>query len=483
MAETKPNLGHKISTFPLYYFPVSMVLLMIGAVTIIILVRENIAENFQTNIPLNSVIFFVVIAACFKAFKNNYDLLRVARFVKRIESIESQSDVYPEDIQNLTKGLESQGQLIDMHNMKMALEKMANYGHFIINDKDAMLIKSKLGGRVRNERNIVAYLGGTLVMLGLIGTFWGLLITIASVGEAMGEVSKGMSAGSSGEGMANMGEFIEGIAKPLQGMGIAFSSSLFGLTGSLFLGMLNFFGGHAQNRFMEDMARWIDLHIPALNPKLAQKTKDMNVPGSDDLKSWLAAFVHLSNKTNRRLSVTYSAMSQLINHIGKSVSGNNEMIGYQRDMKGSLLEMNESLKNTQSILRDASQATKPLLAVQETVSKNLEIVSHRFEENRQHISNVSNSQTELGNKITDMLSQMNQLTSELNGIHGQVKAQLTRSAESDQNFDAKYDAKYNELSQLSLQISKVLEEVDQNNQTMENIVFSKPTTPDGVDNQ
>jgi len=449
---------------------------MIGAITIIVLVRENIAENFQTNIPLNSVIFFVVIAACFKAFKNNYDLLRVARFVKRIEAIENTDGVHPDDIEDLTAKLESQGQLIDMHNMKVALEKMLNYGHFIINDKDAMLIKSKLGGRVRNERNIVAYLGGTLVMLGLIGTFWGLLITIASVGDAMGEVSKAMSANSSGDGMANMGEFIEGIAKPLQGMGIAFSSSLFGLTGSLFLGMLNFFGGHAQNRFMEDMARWIDLHIPALNPKLAQKAKEMNVPSSDDLKSWLAAFVHLSNKTNRRLSVTYSAMSQLINHIGKSVSGNNEIIGYQRDMKGSLSEMNESLKNPQSILSDASQATKPLLAVQQSVSKNLEIVSHRFEENREHISQVSNEQNKLTEQITDMLSKINHLAND-------VKVQLDQSTEQDNRFDAKYDAKYNELSQLSLQISKVLEEIDQNNKSVESFIFPKSDQSNNADEQ
>ena len=66
----------------------------------------------------------------------------------------------------------------------------------------------------------VTYLSGVLVMLGLIGTFWGMLDTLNSVGEAMA----GLSQSVSGEG--GLGDFINGISKPLEGMGIAFSSSL-----------------------------------------------------------------------------------------------------------------------------------------------------------------------------------------------------------------------------------------------------------------
>ena len=253
-----------------------MLILMVVAIVLIAIVHEAVITNFKTNIPLNGLIFFVIIIACFKAFKNNYTLRKMALFVNVIDRVED-TDITEADTEQLSKRLKSQYGLLDMHNMQVAIGKMHEHGRFTLNDKDAMLIKSKLGGRVRGERNVVAYFAGILVMLGLIGTFWGLLLTIAAVGDAMGEVTKSMmqTEGAETDAMANMAEFIGSISAPLQGMGVAFSSSLFGLTGSLFLSVLNFFGGHAQNRFMEDMARWLDLHIPSMNPALAKKTKEM----------------------------------------------------------------------------------------------------------------------------------------------------------------------------------------------------------------
>ena len=49
----------------------------------------------------------------------------------------------------------------------------------------------------------------------------------------------------------------QGLAAPLAGMGISFSSSLFGLAGSLILGFLDLQSSQAQNRFYTDLEDWL----------------------------------------------------------------------------------------------------------------------------------------------------------------------------------------------------------------------------------
>jgi hypothetical protein len=92
---------------------------------------------------------------------------------------------------------------------------------------------------------------GLLVFLGLLGTFWGLIETVGSVGK----VIEGLKVG--GDSGALFDTLKEGLAAPLGGMGISFSSSLFGLAGSLILGFLDLQSSQAQNRFYTDLEDWL----------------------------------------------------------------------------------------------------------------------------------------------------------------------------------------------------------------------------------
>ena len=105
--------------------------------------------------------------------------------------------------------------------------------------------------RLDEQRDNARYLTGLLIFLGLLGTFWGLLLTISAVGE----VIAGLSV--SGDTVATFAELQDGLAAPLSGMGIAFSSSLFGLAGSLVLGFLDLQAGRAQNEFFDDLEEWL----------------------------------------------------------------------------------------------------------------------------------------------------------------------------------------------------------------------------------
>ena len=92
---------------------------------------------------------------------------------------------------------------------------------------------------------------GLLVFLGLLGTFWGLIETVSSVGKVIDGLKVGGDAGSLFDALK------EGLAAPLGGMGISFSSSLFGLAGSLILGFLDLQSSQAQNRFYTDLEDWL----------------------------------------------------------------------------------------------------------------------------------------------------------------------------------------------------------------------------------
>lgn len=119
----------------------------------------------------------------------------------------------------------------------------------------AMTLRSLLDGvssRLDESRDLSRYMVGLLIFLGLLGTFWGLIQTIDSVGKVIANLSF-----ASGDLGTVFQELQAGLESPLSGMGTAFSSSLFGLSGSLILGFLDLQAGQAQNRFYNELEDWL----------------------------------------------------------------------------------------------------------------------------------------------------------------------------------------------------------------------------------
>ena len=109
-----------------------------------------------------------------------------------------------------------------------------------------------IASRLDESRELSRYMTGLLIFLGLLGTFWGLLKTIGAVSDVIGAMSVG-----SGDLNALFEQLKSGLAKPLAGMGTAFSASMFGLSGALVLGFLDLTAGQAQNRFFNELEEWL----------------------------------------------------------------------------------------------------------------------------------------------------------------------------------------------------------------------------------
>jgi hypothetical protein len=116
-------------------------------------------------------------------------------------------------------------------------------------------ILDSIATRLDEARDILRYMTGLLVFLGLLGTFWGLIETVSSVGNVIQNLKPG------GDSSSMFDSLRLGLAAPLSGMGISFSSSLFGLAGSLVLGFLDLQSSQAQNRFYTELEDWLSTTV------------------------------------------------------------------------------------------------------------------------------------------------------------------------------------------------------------------------------
>jgi hypothetical protein len=158
-------------------------------------------------------------------------------------------------------------------------------GQFSLSAMSLRSLLDSIHSRLDESRDLARYLIGLLIFLGLLGTFWGLLATIGDVGQVIG----GLDVAGGEESAAIFERLKRGLEGPLAGMGIAFSSSLFGLAGSLILGFLDLQAGHSQNRFFNELEEWLsgatrlssgslagdgDAGVPAYVQALLEQTAD-----------------------------------------------------------------------------------------------------------------------------------------------------------------------------------------------------------------
>ena len=191
-----------------------------------------------------------------------------------------------------------------------------------------------LSSRLDESRELSRYMTGLLIFLGLLGTFWGLLLTVGSVSE----VISGMSVGS-GDLNALFEQLKSGLGRPLKGMGTAFSSSMFGLAGALVLGFLDLTAGQAQNRFFNELEEWlagltrlssgalggdgdasVPVYVQALLEQTAENMENLQtilVRGEDGRQQANQAIIALTERIGV-LSETMRANQQLMLRIGEA---------------------------------------------------------------------------------------------------------------------------------------------------------------------
>jgi hypothetical protein len=149
-------------------------------------------------------------------------------------------------------------------------------GEAVITPSSMRSILDSVGNRLDEAKDTSRYLTGLLVFLGLLGTFYGLLETVTTVGLTI------QSLDSSVADTTTMFENLkQGLAGPLGGMGTAFSASLLGLSGSLILGFLDLQASQAQNAFYTDLEDWMTSMTELDHPVTQMQASGLGIQGEE----------------------------------------------------------------------------------------------------------------------------------------------------------------------------------------------------------
>jgi hypothetical protein len=216
-------------------FLVRMLVFLIIGVLLVVILNKAILRAFMANPGLNLIIIAVLLIGILLAFR------QVIRLFPEIAWVNSFRLADP--------GLAIERPPVLLAPMAAILGDHA--GRMAISSQTMKSLLDSIATRLDEARDILRYMTGLLVFLGLLGTFWGLIDTVSSVGSIITSLKVGGDAGSMFDSLR------DGLAEPLKGMGISFSSSLFGLAGSLVLGFLDLQASQAQNRFYTDLEDWL----------------------------------------------------------------------------------------------------------------------------------------------------------------------------------------------------------------------------------
>src|SRR5690606_6216056 len=169
-------------------------------------------------------------------------------------------------------------------------------------------------------RDISRYLTGLLIFLGLLGTFWGLLQTIGSIGETIQTLDPG-----SGDVNDVLDTLKAGLSAPLSGMGTAFSSSLFGLAGSLVLGFLDLQAGRAQTRFYTELENWLS-SVTDVGSDFAAGSKGDSSEELKALSERLRAMQEGEGATNPRMAASMATLADGISGLVKNMRSEQQLM-------------------------------------------------------------------------------------------------------------------------------------------------------------
>jgi hypothetical protein len=227
----------KLSSPRVFLFRMMVFVALCGAIVFVI--HKQIELAFMANPALNGLIILVLMIGVALALRQ---VLRLYPEIAWVNGFR---------LSDPNLAVERQPVLL----APMAAILGSRAGQMAISAQTMRGILDSIATRLDEARDISRYMTGLLVFLGLLGTFWGLIATVGSVGG----VIQGLKA--NGDAASMFDSLREGLAAPLSGMGISFSSSLFGLAGSLVLGFLDLQSSQAQNRFYTELEDWLSTTV------------------------------------------------------------------------------------------------------------------------------------------------------------------------------------------------------------------------------
>lgn len=291
------------------YKLVRVTVFLIIIAIIAIFLYPFLTTAFLSNIYINSVIILTLIFGLFYTIFNIVNLENdnkiLEKFSKKLitPKLMKMNSYF---VKELSKHMYEQG----------------NKYIFISSNIDKIL--EEIDVKLATVRETSKYLVGLLIFLGLLGTFWGLLNTIGSVGDVIGSLAVND---------ANMLNFFDslkqGLNEPLKGMSTAFSSSLFGLAGSLILGFVDLQMGQSQSSFLQTIEKFMINHS---TPHISKDTPEID------------------SHTSAAIQKLYDNLGNLTYSLQESIQNQEQIFSYIQDLAKNLNKLTETIKGQEKQL-------------------------------------------------------------------------------------------------------------------------------------
>lgn len=282
---------------------------------------NNILNFFSTNYVLNSLIVSIITFGIIFLFRQVLILKPEIEWLNIFISKEKKSAKTPVLLKPMSELMKTQT------------------GKLVLSQVGAKTILESLESRLIEQREISRYLIGICIFLGLLGTFWGLLETIKSVSDTVAELDFSQESDKLFLLLKN------GLQNPLSGMGTAFSSSLFGLSGSLILGFFDLQSNQAQNRFYNEVEEKLAIYTK-ISSAYPEGFK------ADFAPSYIESLIEITTE-----------------NLKKSTSGIEKQTINQEKILNSLLEMNQFLNSN---IEASKQIRDELKILSKTISNTLD---------------------------------------------------------------------------------------------------------------
>ncbi|ENO90681.1 hypothetical protein [Thauera linaloolentis] len=315
-------MEHKVFTKPVHVTTWMGVFLALVALLAAVLVPQ-LKHAFLANPGFNGVIIFVLAIGI---AVNLRQVWRLQREVLWIEAFQRHPDAAPDSLRPAL--------LAPMARLLSSRRR----GETHLSPASMRSLLDGVQIRLEEQRDLSRYLIGLLIFLGLLGTFWGLLITIRSISEIIGNLSVGTDP------VAMFEELKSHLDEPLGGMATSFSTSLFGLSGSLIVGFLDLQSGHAQNRFYNELEEWLS-HITRLPsaagiegeasvPAYVQALLEQTAEGMDRMQRSAAESERERRSTADHLAELNTQIGRLTELIGRESRDLSALSSSQEDLRG-----------------------------------------------------------------------------------------------------------------------------------------------------
>ncbi len=325
--------------------------------------RDALGAVFMANPIINGSILTVLFIGLILVYKTIFDLITAQNW----------SDEFR---RNEEKNEETAGYLASKRTPRLIrptanllLQRIEQQGFLQFNSQSMRAILDGLSVRLEEARETLRYVVGLLVFLGLLGTFWGLMQTIQAVGGVIDSLPAGDAE------LANrFSNLKEGLKTPISGMGTAFSSSLFGLAGSLLLGYCALRVGQAQNRFYQDYEEWLS-SMTRLSGALSG---DGDTSGMGLALTLLEQSADSIEKLQAVIARSESKQAQLYGHIGElndRLSGLVDSIKVEQDLMRKLAEGQISTRQLLERIYDREDPGDSLPDALKTVNRYLATLS------------------------------------------------------------------------------------------------------------